>query len=217
MVSRAVQCSAVQCSAVQCSAVQCRRCAACADAQQAPGAAVPSPPPPPPAPSHPSTPIKASTHVHPPDAVICVGLEPLHGPHPGLVGQGVGVGDPAPPQLRHDQVDAVLHLLLVGVACTRRGRQGKRSNRECKGWQWVSCGVLVSAASRPRPAGWVAAQPATPLPTTFSKHRHLAQQALVAPPRHRHRRTHPLRCRTPARRAPRRRSPPPPGLGRPPR
>ena len=54
---------------------------------------------------------------HPPDGDISVGLQPLHRPHPRLVRQGVVVADVAALQLAHDEADALLHLLLVGVPC----------------------------------------------------------------------------------------------------
>jgi len=50
-----------------------------------------------------------------PDGYISVGLQPLHGSHTGLVGQSMVVADVTALQLLHDEADALLHLLLVGV------------------------------------------------------------------------------------------------------
>ena len=49
------------------------------------------------------------------DGCVCVGLQPLDGANPGLVGQGVVIADVPALQLLHDEADALLHLLLVGI------------------------------------------------------------------------------------------------------
>lgn len=51
-------------------------------------------------------------------------LSPVHRPDPRLVGQRVRVLHPPPPELRHDEVDALLHLLLVGIAHLGDVREG---------------------------------------------------------------------------------------------
>eukprot|EP00878_Enallax_costatus_P021554 GHUV01022826.1.p4 GENE.GHUV01022826.1~~GHUV01022826.1.p4 ORF type:complete len:116 (+),score=15.13 GHUV01022826.1:528-875(+) len=63
-------------------------------------------------------------HIHPPNAVISVGLQPLHRPHSALICQCVFVTPAPSSHLSHDEVYALFHLLLVGVTSLLNIRLG---------------------------------------------------------------------------------------------
>lgn len=70
--------------------------------------------------------IRPPPPTHTPDAVIRVWLEPLCGAHAALVRQRVRVLDATRLELVHDELDALLHLLLVRVARLLDCRAGPR-------------------------------------------------------------------------------------------